>query len=181
LKNQRELVKQKETVCVSEFYTDCIIIVRDKKMKKRKKTHQTQWAGQFGVAHELTRRGYLVAFTTGNAPAADLLCESPSGVAFSVQVKSLSSKTYFLYQKSLLEPNASLFFVFVLVPPDPSCRPEYFVLNNQQFQDIVNKQENLLSEAEKKRGKPYAEFSPGINYGTLAQHKFLDAWGNLQQ
>ena len=146
-------------------------------MKKRKKTYQTQWAGQFGVAHELTRRGYLVTLTMGNAPATDLLCESPSGVAFSVQVKSLNS----LYQESLLEPNASRFFVFVLVPADPPCRPEYFVLNNQQFQDIVKEQENLLREKEKKRGKPYKKFSPGINYGTLAQHNFLDAWGNLPQ
>ncbi|MBE0426878.1 MAG: hypothetical protein IBX72_09560 [Nitrospirae bacterium] len=142
---------------------------------------ETQWAGQFGVAHELTRRGYLVTFTTGNAPAADLLCESPSDIAFSVQIKSLSSKTYFIYQQSLLEPNASRFFVFVFVPASLSEKPQYFVLNNQQFRDIVEEQEQLLREAEKKRGRPYAEFAPGINYGTLAHHDFLDAWDNLPQ
>ena len=145
------------------------------------KHYKTQWSGQFGVAHELTRRGYLVSFTTGNAPAADLLCESPSGVAFSVQVKSLSSRTYFLYQRSLLEANASRFFVFVLVPPCVRKRPEYFVLNNQQFRLVVDEQEELLRESERERGKPYAKFSPGINYGTLARHDFLDAWGNLPE
>jgi len=146
-----------------------------------RKHYKTQWSGQFGVAHELTRRGYLVTFTTGNAPAADLLCESPTGVAFSVQVKSLSSKTYFLYQKSLLEPNVSRFFVFVLVPPSLSKRPEYFVLSNQQFRQVVEEQEELLRESEKRRGKPYAKFSLGINYGTLARHDFLDAWENLPE
>jgi len=150
-------------------------------MKKRKKNYQTQWAGQFGVAHELTRRGYLITFTMGNAPEADLSCESPSGVAFSVQVKSLSSKTYFLYQPSLLKPNASRFFVFVFVPTTPSQRPDYFVLNNQQFRDVVEEQDKMLRQAEKKRGKPYAKFSPGINYGTLAHNDLLDAWGNLPQ
>jgi len=146
-----------------------------------RKHYKTQWSGQFGVAHELTRRGYLVTFTTGNAPAADLLCESPSGNAFSVQVKSLSSKTYFLYQPSLLEPNADRFFVFVLVPASVDKRPEYFVLNGEQFREVVDEQEELLRASEKKRGKPYAKFSAGINYGTLARHDFLDAWENLPQ
>lgn len=148
-------------------------------MKKQNKRYQTQWAGQFGVAHELTRRSYLVTFTTGNAPAADLLCESPQGEVFSVQVKSLSSKTYFLYQKHLIVPNRDWFIVFVLLPSTPSHRPEYFVLNNQQFLKLVEEENEILKIAEKKRGRPYADFSPGINYGTLARHVFQDAWGNL--
>lgn len=49
---------------------------------------QTQWSGQFGVAHEMTRRGYLVSFTMGNAPAIDLLCRSPKDQDFSLQVKT---------------------------------------------------------------------------------------------
>jgi len=88
-----------------------------------KRSYQTQWAGQFGVAHELVRRGYLVTFTTGNALGDDLLCLSPSGVAFSDQVKSLSFKGYFIYQKSLLESPPTRFLVFVLVPRDCSQRP----------------------------------------------------------
>ena len=146
-----------------------------------RKNYKTQWAGQFGVAHELTRRGYLVTFTTGNASAADLLCESPSGVAFSVQVKSLGSKTWFLYQSSLLEANASRFFVFVLIPADLSKGPEYFVLNNEQFLKVVDEQEHSLRESEQKRGKPYAKFAPGIDYAALARHGFLYAWGSLPQ
>ena len=55
---------------------------------------QTQWAGQFGVAHEMTRRCYLVSFTMGNAPAVDLLCKSPNDTTFSLQVKSLKAKNY---------------------------------------------------------------------------------------
>ena len=34
-------------------------------MKVRNKRHHTQWAGQFGAAHELIRRGYSVTFTMG--------------------------------------------------------------------------------------------------------------------
>ena len=82
--------------------------------RKQGKSHQTQWAGQFGAAHEMTRRGYTIAFTMGNTPNTDLLCKSPKGYAFSIQVKSLSSKTYFLYQESFLTSNPNLYYIFVL-------------------------------------------------------------------
>jgi hypothetical protein len=143
--------------------------------------YQTQWSGQFGVAHELVRRGYLVTFTTGNAPDDDLLCLSPSGVAFSVQVKSLSSKTYFLYQESLLTPKPTRFFVFVFVPADCSKRPDYFILNNEQFRGLAKEQDQISLELEKKRGRPFAKFALGINYSTVAKHDFQNAWGNLPE
>src|SRR5687768_3186102 len=105
-----------------------------------RRRYQTQWAGQFGVAHELVRRGYLVALTTGNAPGDDLLCQSPSGVPFSVQVKSFSKKHmthYVPYQPSLLEPKPTRYLVFVFVPLDCSQPPEYVVMNNAQFLDLA--------------------------------------------
>jgi hypothetical protein len=141
---------------------------------------QTQWAGQFGVAHELTRRGYLVTFTAGNAPGVDLLCQSPSGIAFSIQVKSLSSRTYFLYQQSLEDSSIrTRFFVFVMLPTDLSLNPQYYVMNSEQFLRVVSEQKRVLTEAEERRGKPYAPFSPGINYGVIVRMGFRDAWANL--
>jgi hypothetical protein len=148
-------------------------------MKRQGKKYHTQWAGQFGTAHELTRRGYLVTFTAGNAPAVDLLCQSPEGESFSVEVKSLTSKTYFLCQDGLTKPNASRFFVFVLLPASLLERPEYFVLNNKQFLDVVEEQKQISQASEIKRGQPYAAFSFGINYRTLARDEFRDGWDNL--
>ena len=145
----------------------------------RGRRHQTQWAGQIGVAHEMTRRGYLVAFTMGNAPSVDLLCQSPKGQVFPVQVKSLKSKNYFLYQESLRDCNPDLCFVFVLVPETPSQPPEYFVLNNAQFQRIDKEEEARFKKIETERGRPYAKFSPGISYGTLNRDEFRNAWHNL--
>ncbi|MPM06949.1 hypothetical protein SDC9_53253 [bioreactor metagenome] len=147
-------------------------------------SHLTQWAGQFGVAHEMTRRGYLVSFTMGNAPAVDLLCKSPAGTEFSVQVKSLKSKTFFLYQNSLLESKSNLFFVFVLVPVSEemnfNLKPaEYFVLNRKQFAEAINEQMSVNRKREKQRGKPYAEFSPGISYSVLNKNEYCNAWINL--
>jgi hypothetical protein len=127
----------------------------------------------------MTRRGYFVAFTTGNAPSVDLLCKSPKGNEFSVQVKALRFKTYFIYQESLLAPNPDLYIVFVLVPEDPLERAEYFVLNHAQFLRIVKEENERQEEAETERGRPYAHFAPGINYRTLNRKEFLNAWDNL--
>jgi hypothetical protein len=143
--------------------------------------YQTQWAGQFGVAHELVRRGYLVTFTTGNAPYDDLLCLSPAGVNFSIQVKSLGSVNYFPYQKRLEEPKSTRFFVFVLVPWDCSKLPEYFVLNNIQFLRLAEEEKQRLREREKERGKPFVDIGPGIHYSAVAKHDFRNAWGNLPE
>jgi len=115
----------------------------------------------------------------GNAPTVDLICISPNKQKFSVQVKSLRSKTYFIYQKSLLAPNLDLYIIFVLVPEAPLEPAEYFVLNNTQFLSIVEEENNRLKEAEKVRGKPYADFSPGIIYRTLNREEFRNAWHNL--
>ncbi len=118
--------------------------------------YQTQWAGQYGVAHELTRRGYLVSFTIGNAPKTDLICISPSGKDFSVQVKSLKSKSYFLYQESLLSSESDLFLVFVFVPEIQVEKPvlpvEYYILDNIQFRQIVEVENLRLKKVEKRRG-----------------------------
>jgi len=140
---------------------------------------QTQWAGQFGVAHEMTRRSYLVSFTMGNAPAIDLLCKSPNDTTFSLQVKSLKAKNYWIYQEKLLNPNPDLYFVFALVPSDTNQPPTYFVLNNGQFQRVVAEQKEIDKERVKKRGKPYASFSPGFSYLTLDKEEFRNNWGNL--
>ena len=141
--------------------------------------HQTQWAGQFGVAHELTRRGYLVTFTMGNAPTTDLLCKSPQGRTFAVQVKSLKSKNYFLYQESLLTPNPDLCVIFALVPDDLTQAPQYFVLNNGQFLAVVEEENGRTKQREKERGRPYKPYSPGIIYRTLNRDEFRGAWHNL--
>jgi hypothetical protein len=115
----------------------------------------------------------------GNAPTVDLLCKSPNEQDFSVQVKSLRSKTYFIYQESLLAPNPNLYIVFVLVPEAPSGPAGNFVLNNAQFLSLVKEENARLKEAERVRGKPYAAFSPGINYATLNRDEFRNAWHNL--
>ena len=97
-----------------------------------------------------------------------------------MEVKSLSSKTFFLCQNSLTKPSEARFIVFVLVPTDPSKPPEYYILSNKQFLELVEEQKQISKELEAKRGRPYASFSFGISYKTIARHEFRD-WNILPQ
>ena len=151
-----------------------------------RRNYGTQWAGQFGVAHELMRRGYLVSFTMGNAPGRDLLCVSPKGKEFSIQVKSLRGRGLFLYQDALLHATESPYIVFVMVPKSPDERPEYFVMNNTWFRRIAKKENARRADAyRKKHGKSdTSSFTAwDLSYRVLATSelpiKGEAAWNNL--
>ncbi|HEX4125732.1 MAG TPA: hypothetical protein VHY37_13480 [Tepidisphaeraceae bacterium] len=160
-------------------------------MAKGSKHHQTQWTGQFGVAYELSRRGYLVTFTLGNAPAVDLICRSPQGVTFSVQVKALSSKNYFLFSPAVLDGPASpadpasagIYFVLVLIPKPAGGQAEYFVLNHQQLLAALAEEKQVYEDGRNRLGKPIVEFSPGVGYSFLSKRneaaKWRDCWETL--
>src|ERR1035437_4822615 len=86
--------------------------------------YNTQWAGQFFVADELTRRGYRVSFTLGNSPQTDLNVISPKGKSFRVEVKSQKSKNFWIVKKhDLLEDH---YYIFVLVPA--TAPPEFHIM-----------------------------------------------------
>ncbi len=75
-------------------------------MPSQSKKYQTQWTSQFYVAAELTRRGYLVSLTLGNAPKADLLVVSPNEKTFKVDVKGQRNKSFWLIQnRESQDPN----------------------------------------------------------------------------
>ncbi len=76
--------------------------------------YATQWAAQFCVAGELSRRGYRVSLTLGNAKSADLVVRSPGGALFDLEVKGLAASNFWLLRED--DPRDDLFFALVLVP-----------------------------------------------------------------
>lgn len=94
------------------------------------RSHQTQWATQFAVASELCKRGYEIAFTSGqNTPLADLMAVSPqTKQMFLVDVKGLYRHNPFLIK--LKAPRKNLFYILVYVPTDGPN--EFFVLSQRE-------------------------------------------------
>ena len=133
----------------------------------------TQWAAQFFVGAELTRRRYVASFTLGNAPRTDLLVTSRKGVGFRVEVKGLKSRNYWIVRPS--SPDAHLFYVFVsLLKSDP---PRYFVLTSQQVRKVCSDKENEARRRAKETGRPFDARWGGFNWGAVLEYE--DKWDTL--
>jgi len=154
---------------------------------------QTQWAGQFAVAAELARRGYGVTFTLGNTPGHDILCRSPKGKSFAVEVKSvLGTQSLilgerlrpFLEQHSDVDPAlAADFYVLVVIPRDWGKAPDFYLFEKQQLLNLYGAQLQFCKDREARGEAPYARFPPGIDQKVLIeftkQCRCQNAWDML--
>ena len=144
-----------------------------KATNKRSKGINTQWAAQFLVAAELTRRGYTVSFTMGNnTPLADLMVGAPSGQMFWVEVKGLAQKSPWLLRPKPQRPQ--LYYVLTYLSPlanRPNVRQpdRFFILTQSEANALVSS---------------YAQAHPG-DKGTMPGFGFNDprnsedAWNKL--
>jgi hypothetical protein len=130
--------------------------------------HHTGWAGALYVAAELSRRGYDAALTFGNTPSLDLLCASPNGKPFKIQVKSLTTGNAVLIQKSLLDtaPQPDLFFAIVLVPAKEEAPMEFRILTHHEVTELWKSMPKV-----KKDGQPYKPGMDGLNWGVVKPYK----------
>jgi hypothetical protein len=138
-------------------------------LHKRRSSHQTQWAAQFAVASELCRRGYEVAFTTGNHPCVDLMVYSPNHVPFAVDVKGLYKKNFWPVRQQAVRND--LFYVLAFVPSGMPSR--FFILTQAQVERGIQEDFERARSAAKKRGKTVAKNKfPGVSW------KYAEAWEN---
>lgn len=120
--------------------------------------YHTQWAGQFYVAAELTRRGYSVTLTLGNARRTDLVVISPNGTMFKVEVKALSNKNFWIISPP---PDADdHFYVLVYLPKDEAAPPQFFVMTCRETQQLRKAYEAKT----KARGSKYSDDFAGFNW-----------------
>ncbi len=138
---------------------------------KQKLKYKTQWASQFYTAAELTRRGYLVSLTFGNAPVADLLVQSPEGKQFTVDVKGQSTRNFWIIQRR--EPNPNHYFVLVFLPKGQQP-PSFYILSS----DEMMKKRTEYEKESIKRGK-YRDDMGGFNFTTALAYQ--DRWDALPE
>jgi hypothetical protein len=136
--------------------------------------HHTGWAGALAVAAELSRREYDAAITLGNTPTLDLICSSPGGVPFKVQVKSVTSGNWVLIRKSFLEdePKLDLFLAVVLVPARVSEPFEFHILTHEEASRSYTAQRRVRRD-----GQPYRGGMEGLAWTAVRQHR--NQWNKL--
>ena len=113
-----------------ECFPSITLLGMGEKMTAQEKRYRTQWATQFFASAELTRRGYLVSLTFGNAPVSDLLVCSPSGKHFTVDVKGQSTKNFWLIQPRLA--SSDHYFILVYLPKKDEP-PRYFIMTSNEL------------------------------------------------
>lgn len=98
----------------------------------------THLAGEFFVAAELSRRGYNVALTLGNAKRVDLIIED-SDKTVAIQVKAIAKKEFVGWPLNISQKyNEGLLFVLVVLGK-PGLTPEYYILSGA---DVEAKRKN---------------------------------------
>ena len=138
--------------------------------------YATQWAAQFTVAAELSRRGYRVSLTLGNAKAADLVVESPTGILFDLEVKGLASQNFWLIREDV--PRTHQYFALLLVPRgvpgDAALKSSriFLATSQQVMAKVVSERERCLA-----RRPDWKPSGSGLNWGEALE--FESRWDVL--
>jgi hypothetical protein len=106
-------------------------------------------AGEYYVAAELSRRGYLAAITLRNSDGVDILVSNIDGdKLFSIQVKSTQNKRkWILSQKVENEFSEKKYYVFVNIPSDINLMPEFIIVHSKVLaNNIFNGHRDWLSK-----------------------------------
>jgi protease II len=124
--------------------------------------YHSQWAGQFYVAAELTRLGYSVAFTLGNAKRTDLMVTSPKDKSFRVEVKTQQTKNFWIIRRHDVEENQ----YYVLVYIHKSDPPVFYILTGAEIQRLREEYADKM-----KGGGKYDDNFGGMNWTTPHTHQ----------
>ena len=100
-------------------------------MSKRNTTHL---AGEFLVAGELSRRGYPVSITMGNAKSVDIYAESSKGI-LKIDAKAGRTKSNWPITKDNVKKD--VYYIFVYLQAEQKIKkndpPEYFIVTGKEI------------------------------------------------
>ncbi len=126
----------------------------------------THLAGEFLVAGELSRRGYPVSITMGNAKSVDIYAESEKRV-IKIDAKAGRAKGNWPIAENSVKKD--VWYIFVHLRTDKQIKdnmpPEYFVVSGRE---ILSK--NLIASWKTRQG---------IRYSTLNTNKYRERWDRL--
>ena len=133
-------------------------------------------AGEYFVAAELTRRGYIASITLRNSRGIDILATPEAGgQAIEVQVKTSQSERWWLLNKACEEAvNAGRFYLFVRLLDDLS-RPEFYIVPSRVVAEEAK--ERHLTFLNKPRSKPVKDTA--IREFHDETGRFLERWDLL--
>lgn len=136
-------------------------------------------AGEYFVAAELSRRGYIASITLRNSRGVDILAsnsEAKRTVAIQVKTSQGSKPTWILSEKSETFYSDTHFYVFVRLHGANSA-PEYFVVPSRSVADHTKTTHSKWLATPGKSGKAHLD-SPVRKFSD-PERIFLNRWDLL--
>jgi hypothetical protein len=142
-------------------------------------------AGEYFVAAELTRLGYIASITLRNTRGVDILAsnrDATKSVAIQVKTNQRGTPEWILTEKIEREITSeelpeNLFFVFVNLPPDGSP-PTYHVISRREVALHAQEGHQRWLAAPRRDGSPHSSNNP-IRKFKDPEGKYQNAWSTL--
>lgn len=136
-------------------------------------------AGEYFVAAELSRRGYIASITLRNTDGVDVLCankQTTRSIGIQVKTNRGSNRIWLMNQKAEDYMSDNLFYIFVNLN-DNLKSPEYFIVPSKIASKHVKESHSNWLEAPGKNGKIHK--NGNMRKFTDLKEEFLDRWDLL--
>lgn len=100
-------------------------------------------AGEYYVAAELSRNGYLAAVTLRNSDSIDILASNVDGKnQIAIQVKTTQGKDKWILSKKVEDETNTpdnKYFVFVSLPDNKQLKPQFSIIKASELREFITK------------------------------------------
>jgi hypothetical protein len=136
-------------------------------------------AGEYFVAAELSRRGYMASILLRNNDSIDIHASNPlSGKIYAIQVKTSQSvkNNWPLGEKAENFRGDNVFYIFVSFKSIEE-RPSYYIVPSEVVADYVKNDHKKWLDTPGKKGQPHKDNS--MRNFKDATDKYLEKWDLL--
>ena len=145
------------------------------------RTDLTGAAGEYFVAAELARRGYVAILTLKNTQGLDILATDPkTGQMATIQVKTSrgTQRSWILRERPEADRRSQHFYVFVNLQTETEP-PEYFVVPSRVVKHEISKSHRKWLAHTRLDGRKHKDTS--MRKFTDKDGRFLNKWDSLWQ
>jgi hypothetical protein len=134
-------------------------------------------SGEYFVAAELSRRGYIASLTLRNTRGVDILASNADATkSVGIQVKTAQGgKNWMLTAKAEKEAATNLVYVFVRL--NGLAEPQYFVVPRKTVTKFIAKRHRDWLTTPGRNGQPHKDTS--IRHFRDDANEYLDRWDLL--
>jgi len=135
-------------------------------------------AGEYFVAAELSRRGFVASLTLRNTRGIDILASNRDATkSVGIQVKTCQGDKpdWMLTKKAEEDVAENLFYVFVCLPAHSA--PSYYIVPRKIVGDFVRRDHENWSRTPGKKGQPHGHSD--VRRFRDPERKYKDRWDSL--